>query len=310
MSHEVLLRADALEKTFRIGFWRKKVEAVRGVSFAVHRGEIFGLVGPNGAGKTTTMKMLTGLIFPDKGRVEMFGEPVTRVDVRRKLGYLPENPYFYEHLTARELVSYYGHLHGLPTKVIDKRTDRLLEMVKLQDAQDRPLRKFSKGMRQRAGIAQALINDPELIILDEPQSGLDPVGRKEVRDLILQLKHDGKTVYFSSHILPDVEAVCDRVAVMHRGQVQEIGALDELTSQRQIGVEVQVRGLSLDEARTVATSFSADMQGQLVVLSGPGDADVDDLIGRLIAAGGSIHSVTSQQENLEDVFLRDTDTVQ
>ncbi|MFW5965866.1 MAG: ATP-binding cassette domain-containing protein [Persicimonas sp.] len=310
MSHELLLEAIGLEKTFRVGFWRRKVEAVRGVSFNVHRGEIFGLVGPNGAGKTTVMKMLTGLIFADEGQARLFGRPVSEVETRRRLGYLPENPYFYERLTARELVAYYGRLHGLDSRTISKRSDELLERVDLTHAADRPIGKFSKGMRQRAGIAQALVNDPDLVILDEPQSGLDPVGRKEVRDLLVELKEEGKTVFLSSHILPDVEAVCDRVAVMHEGTIREIGSLDELTSERQSTVEFQVKDLEVEQAEAIAGVESASRQGNVVVLRCDGAIDVDRILDDISQHGGRIHSVTPHKENLEDVFMRDTEATQ
>jgi ABC-2 type transport system ATP-binding protein len=306
MKHEILLEANNLRKTFRIGFLRKKVEAVRNVTFEVRRGEIFGLVGPNGAGKTTTMKMLTGLIFADAGQMRMFGEPVDHVKMRSKLGYLPENPYFYEHLTARELLTYYGSLHGLSRKIIRKRADELLELVGLKHAQNRPLRKFSKGMRQRAGLAQALINDPELVILDEPQSGLDPVGRKDVRDLIFDLKKRGKTVFFSSHILPDVEAVCDRVALMNQGRVREVGTLNELTGGRAAAVEVLVRGLSAAQAGELPAIDSLDSRGDLIALELSEAAVLEIVLSEIYRLGGSIHSITPQKEDLEDVFLRDT----
>ncbi|AWV91457.1 ABC transporter ATP-binding protein [Bradymonas sediminis] len=302
----MLLKAQNLQKTFRIGFWRKKVEAVRDVSFEVRRGEIFGLVGPNGAGKTTTMKMLTGLIRPDAGSMSLFGEPVDHVRTRAKLGYLPENPYFYDHLTARELITYYGSLHGLKRSVIHKRADELLEQVGLAHAQNRPLRKFSKGMRQRAGLAQALINDPELVILDEPQSGLDPMGRKDVRDLIFDLKRRGKTVFFSSHILPDVEAVCDRVALMHLGTVREVGTLQELTGGRAAAVEVLIRGLDLTKAKSLSDIDTVDARGDLIALELGDEAALQATIAEVYRLGGAVHSVTPQKEDLEDVFLRDT----
>ena len=306
MNDEILLKAQNLQKTFRIGFLRKKVEAVRDVSFEVRRGEIFGLVGPNGAGKTTTMKMLTGLIRPDAGSMSLFGEPVEQVRMRAKLGYLPENPYFYDHLTARELLTYYGSLHGLSRKIIRERSDKLLELVGLAHAQNRPLRKFSKGMRQRAGLAQALINDPELVILDEPQSGLDPMGRKDVRDLIFDLKRRGKTVFFSSHILPDVEAVCDRVALMHLGTVREVGTLQELTGGRAAAVEILVRGLDLTKAQTLSDIDTVDARGDLIVLELSEKADLEAIIAEIYRLDGAIHSITPQKEDLEDVFLRDT----
>ncbi|MGM0557359.1 MAG: ABC transporter ATP-binding protein [Myxococcota bacterium] len=306
MSEDALLTADGLSKTFRIGFWRKKVEAVRDVTFSVRQGEIFGLIGPNGAGKTTTMKMLTGLIFPDAGEMTMFGESIEHVEMRSRLGYLPENPYFYEHLSARELLVYYGNLHGQSRTDAKRRAEGLLERVGLKDAADRAIRKFSKGMRQRVGIAQALINDPELVILDEPQSGLDPVGRKEVRDLIVELKEDGKTVFFSSHILPDVEAVCDRIAVMHEGTLRETGSLDELTHSRGTSYELMVRGLTPEDANALPMTTSAQKRADMTVIEFEAGADIDDILESVQDTGAKLHSLTPQKENLEDVFLRDT----
>lgn len=306
---ETVIRVRDLAKTFHIGFWRKKVEAVKGVDFDVYDGEIFGLVGPNGAGKTTTMKMLTSLIFPDAGRVELFGRPASDTEGRRQLGYLPEAPYFYEHLTAAELLRYYGSLHGLDRDTISGRIDRLLELVGLEEARDRPLRKFSKGMRQRAGIAQALINDPELVILDEPQSGLDPVGRKEVRDLIYRLREEGKTVLFSSHILVDVEAVCDRVAIMNEGELVEIARMDELADSEGQQVEIVVHDFPA-HAEEIAENLPGlrgrESTGAATVLTFEGDIDVNATLRRLSDAGATIRTVDRHGRRLEDQFIRDT----
>jgi ABC-2 type transport system ATP-binding protein len=309
MTHEeIILSVHDLAKTFHVGFWRKKVHAVRGVSFSVRRGEVFAIVGPNGAGKTTTLKMLTGLVHPDSGSASLFGAPTGGLEGRRRLGYLPENPYFYEHLSAPELLRYYGHLHGMDNATIDARSKTLIEQVGLGHAGDRPLRKFSKGMRQRAGLAQALINDPELVILDEPQSGLDPVGRKEVRDLIFDLKRRGKTVILSSHILPDVEAVCDRVAVFNEGLVREIGTLHELTSERTQYIEILVRHLRADDhaVRALGGLELAEPRGGVLLLRMAGDVDLRATLDALYDAGATIDSVTPHKESLEDVFIRDT----
>jgi ABC-2 type transport system ATP-binding protein len=217
-----------LVKTFRVGFFRARVEAVRGVSFAARRGEIFGLLGPNGAGKTTTLKILMGLIAADAGTVRIMGRDGRRPASRRRVGFLPENPYFHEYLTPREILEFYGRLLGLGTAEIRRQRDELIEMVGLADAARRPLRKFSKGMLQRIGLAQAMLGEPELLVLDEPMSGLDPLGRKLVSDLIEQRHRAGVTIVFSSHILSDVERLCDRVVILDRGRKVADGTLDEL----------------------------------------------------------------------------------
>jgi ABC-2 type transport system ATP-binding protein len=225
---EQVVQIDQLRKVFKVGFWGRRVTAVDGVSLEVQRGEVFGFLGPNGAGKTTTIKILMGLIYPSGGRATLFGQSIGDPSAKAKVGFLPESPYFYDYLTSREFLRFYGHLFGLLGTALEKRIDELLELVGMTHARDLQLRKFSKGMLQRVGIAQALINDPELVILDEPMSGLDPIGRKEVRDLILRLKESGKTVMFSSHILHDAELLCDRVAMIMKGKLVACGHVSEL----------------------------------------------------------------------------------
>lgn len=192
---ESVLKVEALSKTFKVGFWGRKVTAVQQLDLEVRRGEVFGFLGPNGAGKTTTLKMLMGLIYPTSGTAWLFGRQIGSLDARRRLGFLPESPYFYDYLTGAEFLRFYGHLFGLRGDLLERRVSDLLEMVGMSHVRHLQLRKFSKGMLQRVGIAQALINDPELVVLDEPMSGLDPVGRKEIRDLILHLKGSGKTIF-------------------------------------------------------------------------------------------------------------------
>jgi len=301
-----ILRVEDLSKTFRRHFWTPPVEAVRGVSFEVHPQEIFGIVGPNGAGKTTTIKMLMNLIFPDRGEVELFGEPASRAGTRSRLGYLPEQPYFYDHLSATELLEYYGALHGLDGETVADRIPELLELVGLEEVPDRAIGDFSKGMRQRAGLAQALVNDPELVVLDEPQSGLDPIGRKEVRDLIFELRAEGKTVVFSSHILVDVEAVCDRVALLHEGELVEIVDIDELSSAGS-DIEVTVEGLDADprELFAGATLRRTERSGEKLLLTFAGEGDLDDILERILETGARIVTVERRTRRLEDQFLRD-----
>src|SRR5215207_5983389 len=219
-----------LTKDYEVGFWRKrKVRALDGLSLSIDRGQIFGFLGANGAGKTTTLKLLMRLIFPTAGSAKILDHDIGDVSMHERIGYLPENPYFYDYLTAREFLDYCAEIFGYPAAARRKRAADLLARVKLDEKRwDTQLRKFSKGMLQRVGLAQSLINDPEIVFLDEPMSGLDPVGRRQVRDLILQLKARGCTVFFSSHILSDAEALCSRVAIMAQGRLVASGALHEI----------------------------------------------------------------------------------
>jgi ABC-2 type transport system ATP-binding protein len=235
-----------LEKTYSVGFWRKRPKlALKPLHLTVEQGEVLGFLGPNGAGKTTTLKMLMGLVFPTAGEAKILGMDVNDPEVKAKIGFLPEQPYFYDYLTARELLAYYGRLSGVPAKEISKRAETMLARVGLQGSADVQLRKFSKGMLQRVGIAQAILHDPQVVFLDEPMSGLDPMGRREVRDLMAELKKEGKTVFFSTHILSDAEALCDRVAVIHQGELRGVGAVAELTSSVQGKVELVWQGSSV-----------------------------------------------------------------
>jgi ABC-2 type transport system ATP-binding protein len=233
----------ALEKTYLVGFWRQRPKrALHPLHLTVEEGEVFGFLGPNGAGKTTTLKMLMGLVFPTSGSARLLGRDWTDPEVKAQIGFLPEQPYFYDYLTAHELLNYYGQLSGVPGRDRKRRIDEVLQRVGLTDVKGVQLRKFSKGMLQRAGIAQAILHDPKLVFFDEPMSGLDPMGRREVRDLMEQLKHDGKTVFFSTHILSDAEAICDRVAIIHQGELRGVGAVADLTSSVQGKVEVIWQG--------------------------------------------------------------------
>jgi len=232
-----------LEKTYTVGFWRKRPkQALKPLHLSVEEGEIFGFLGPNGAGKTTTLKLLMGLVFPTGGSARILGVDFTDPEVKAQIGFLPEQPYFYDYLTARELLEYYGQLSGVAGARRSRRVSEMLERVGLRDAGEVQLRKFSKGMLQRVGIAQAILHDPKVVFLDEPMSGLDPMGRREVRDLIAQLKNDGKTVFFSTHILPDAETLCDRVAIIHQGQLRRVGAVEDLTAGVQSKIEISWHG--------------------------------------------------------------------
>jgi ABC-2 type transport system ATP-binding protein len=300
---DIVLRAEGLAKTFHLGLLRKRVEAVKEASFDVGRGEVFGYLGPNGSGKTTTLKMLMGLVFPTRGRVEVLGRPVPNREAKRKLGYLPESPYFYEYLAPEEFLDLVGALFDVPRKIRRERAAQLITRVGLDHARGRPLRKFSKGMLQRIGIAQALMGDPELVVLDEPMTGLDPLGRKEIRDLMLELKREGRTVLYSTHILPDVEMTCDRVAMIFAGRIRSVGPLSELLTARLLSTEVCLRHdvgqiPQLPEGGVVRQT----PDGMLVDL--PEGADVDAFLRAALSAKSSIISVTPRRESLEDLFVR------
>ena len=235
-----------LEKTYSVGFWRKRPKcALKPLHLNVEEGEIFGFLGPNGAGKTTTLKMLMGLVFPTGGSARILGLDMNDPAVKAQIGFLPEQPYFYDYLTAQELLDYYGRLSGVVGKDLSERVRKVLGRVGLPDVAGVQLRKFSKGMLQRVGIAQAILHEPKVVFFDEPMSGLDPMGRREVRDLMEQLKQEGKTVFFSTHILSDAEALCDRVAVIHLGELRAIGAVAELTSGVRGKVELVWEGTSV-----------------------------------------------------------------
>jgi ABC-2 type transport system ATP-binding protein len=235
-----------LEKTYSVGFWRKRPKcALKPLHLSVEEGEIFGFLGPNGAGKTTTLKMLMGLVFPTGGSARILGLDVNDPQVKAQIGFLPEQPYFYDYLTAHELLDYYGRLSGVSGKGLSSRMDKVLERVGLRDVKGVQLRKFSKGMLQRVGIAQAILHEPKIVFFDEPMSGLDPMGRREVRDLMEQLKQEGKTVFFSTHILSDAEALCDRVAVIHQGELRAVGAVADLTAGVQGKIELVWQGTTV-----------------------------------------------------------------
>jgi ABC-2 type transport system ATP-binding protein len=245
----IALEILALEKVYTVGFWRKKPRrALHPLTLTVHEGEVFGFLGPNGAGKTTTLKMLMGLMYPTSGSAKIFGMDISDPRVKAQIGFLPEQPYFYDYLTANELLDYYARLSGVSSRERKARIPAMLARVGLAGAGDVQLRKFSKGMLQRAGIAQAILHDPKFVFLDEPMSGLDPIGRREVRDLIEQLKKEGKTVFFSTHILSDAETLCDRVAVIHQGELRGVGSVADLTRNVQGKIEVAWHGTAVPVA--------------------------------------------------------------
>jgi len=299
------VETSRLIKDYPIGFFRKRLKrALDGLSLEVAPGEVFGLLGPNGAGKSTTLKILLRLIFPTSGTARILGCELNDVSMHARIGYLPENPYFYDHLTAREFLNYAGELFGLGAAVRRQRVDRLLEQLGLASSRDIPLRKFSKGMVQRVGIAQALINDPELIVLDEPMSGLDPLGRREVRDLILELKEKGKTVFFSTHILSDAETLCDRVAILNRGRLQGCGDLREILRLGISATEIVLENpppAALKELS--AFSRSVVWTGERARLEIAEEVDVPEALSAALRLGVRIVSLNPVKTSLEDYFL-------
>ncbi len=302
---DVVLSVEKLGKTFRKPFTGKKVEAVRGVSFEVHRGDIFGFLGPNGAGKTTTIKMLTGLIAPTSGRATLLGEPVPSPESMGRVGFLPENPYVYPYLSPREFVSMCGRLNGLRGSALTRTVEAVIERVGIGYAIDRPVRAMSKGMLQRTGLAAALVHEPDLLILDEPMSGLDPVGRKEVRDLIVEEASSGRTVFFSSHILTDVEMLCDRVCILRRGEVVASGAIKDLVDGGARRSEITLADVPDELAASISEAAGqANKMGDRLVFDVQGDDAVRSLLERALAGGARVESVTPKRETLEDIFVR------
>jgi len=305
-SEASLIEARGLAKTYRTGFLRRTVvAAVKGISFSVRRGTIAGFLGPNGSGKTTTIKMLLGLIAPTGGGVTMFGAEVPSVRSREKVGFLPENPYVYPYLTPRELVQMNGRLSGLGGARLAQRTDDVLARTGVLYAADRQARSLSKGMLQRASLAAALVAEPELLILDEPMSGLDPVGRKEVRELILEERAAGRTIFFSTHILSDVEALCDEVVILRSGEVVESGRIRDI-----LGGEVVRTDITLTDATDAllealrGEGIDVRQQPGAVAFSVTGDQPVRDVLRRALDAEARVVEVVPHRETLEDVFMR------
>jgi ABC-2 type transport system ATP-binding protein len=295
-----------LTKDYAVGFWRKRpYRALDHLTLDVAAGEVFGFLGPNGAGKTTTLKLLMRLVYPTSGRGEILGRPLGDVATKRLIGYLPENPYFYDHLTAEELLIYFARLFGFPAAECRVRARRLLDEVGIGGERRLQLRKFSKGMLQRVGIAQALVNDPKLVIFDEPMSGLDPLGRRDVRALILRLRDRGCTVFFSSHVLSDAEALCSRVAILAKGRLAAAGRLTEMLPFRARGWEVVVAGAS----EAVIAGLGARVSSAVRIGEGrytlelPFQPPPELLLGQLTTAGAELVSLNPIRQTLEDFFV-------
>jgi len=302
------LQINRLTKAYQRGWSRKRFLAVDSLSLEICKGEIFGFLGHNGSGKTTTIKMILGLVHPTEGSVLILGRDSREIGVKRSVGYLPESPYFYDYLTAEEFLRFYGKLFNMQGSQLACKIDSLLELVGLKNARKVPLRKFSKGMLQRAGIAQALINDPALVILDEPMSGLDPIGRRDVRDIILQLKEQGKTVFFSSHILPDVEMICDRVSILVKGQLKAVGAVSDLVGSETVNeVEIQVATTSQELLRKAdELGATVSRRGGMVLMTVPSQPKADQLLACIRSQNGRLVSFVPHKRSLEDLFLKET----
>jgi ABC-2 type transport system ATP-binding protein len=305
-----VVETDNLTKDYEVGFLRKrKVRALDGLSLTVNQGEVFGFLGANGAGKTTTLKLLMRLIFPTVGSARILGSDIAEVSMHSRIGYLPENPYFYDYLSALEFLNFCGQIFGLSKSEQNKRAKELLSRVRLDENKwNTQLRKFSKGMLQRVGLAQALVNEPEVVFLDEPMSGLDPIGRREVRDLITALREEGKTVFMCSHILSDIEVLCDRVAILKGGRLAHVGRLEELRQQVSGHALVEVVVSAIDEAALRPYlpggnnfKISSTPAGLRIEVSQEGE--VDGVIVALRKAGGKLVSVQPLRQSLEELFI-------
>lgn len=306
---KIVLEVQNLVKEFRSGFLRKRIKVLNDITFSVEPGEVFGIAGPNGAGKTTIFKCILGFIKPTSGSIRIFQKPSDHSELKKLLGYLPENPYFYEYLSGFELMKYMGKLHGIEGKLLSKRIDELLEKVNLTSASKVQLRKYSKGMLQRIGIAQALINDPEFIIFDEPMSGLDPLGRREVRDLILELKKSGKTVILSSHILSDLEALCDKVCFIFRGKVVKLGSIYDLYNEIDSEYEavVQKSNADLSVLEKIDTIKYEQREDYVVInFNEKHKSSVIEFIQRNKMNLVSMHPIRTSLENIYDQYSDDT----
>jgi ABC-2 type transport system ATP-binding protein len=295
-----VILTEKLTKDYLTGFWTKRPKrSLDSLDLEVQENEVFGFLGPNGAGKTTTLKLLMNLVFPTSGNASILGRPVDDTEMHREIGFLPEQPYFYDYLTAGEALGYYARLFGITGRAV---VDRFLERVGLPEARDTQLRKFSKGMLQRFGLAQAIVHDPRVVFLDEPMSGLDPVGRRQIRDLILELKKEGRTIFFSTHILPDAETLCDRVAVLARGKLQGVGSVEEIFARQVQSVEIV---FEMSKGGEPPTSV-----GELLTRTGNryrvevGVEQVYDAFDRLRKVGARVLACNEIRPTLEEYFMK------
>lgn len=309
-----VIKVEGLSKDYRQHFWTPVRRVLDKVSFEVKSGEIFGFLGPNGSGKTTTIKILFEIVYPTEGSAQLFGSPIGSKSVKKRIGFLPENSFFYDYLTSTQFLEFHGGLLGLDRSFIKRRIPRVLELVGMEGTEDLYLRNFSKGMLQRIGIAQAIIHDPDLVILDEPMTGLDPLGRKEVRDLMIELREQGKTVFFSTHILSDVESVCDRVAILNKGKLLKCGSLEDL-----VAVDVQYYDMVWKAVNPDLFSFFKEIGSKInksadtVYLQVPAEKNekleafenrINEMIKQGLSKGGILHSCSPKEDSLEDVFVK------
>jgi len=307
---ESILKTDRLTKHYKSNMLRRDITALEDVSFEVKRGEVFGYVGHNGAGKTTTIKIMTGLIRATSGSATILGYGLDDMRARRLIGYLPENSYYYDYLSATEIMKFYGKLNGMDTKAILKRTGELFEMLNLENAKDRPLREFSKGMLQRVGVAQAILHNPELVIMDEPMSGLDPIGRIQIKEIVRMLKKQGRTIFFASHILSDVEQLCDRVALLARGRMVKIGSIDELTVQTNQGYEFSLSDWNEEFLKKIEPyrngGASVEEHGGSLLVTVMEETEKDKFLKLVTSSDGiKLASMTQKRLSLEDIFLKE-----
>lgn len=304
VSSEPAVEVVRLSKSYRTGFRMRRTEALADLSLTVNRGEVFGFLGPNGAGKTTTIKILMGLTRPGGGTARILGRPPHDYRVRAEVGFLPESPYFYEYLTASEFLIMAAQLSGVPGSEVSSRTREMLRMVRMEHAADKQMRQFSRGMLQRIGVAQALIHDPELVVLDEPMGGLDPVGRREFRDIIADLRDRGKTVFFSTHILADVEMVCDRVGIISAGRMLHLGRLDEILSEEVEAIEVTITGASGKFRKAFERVAERSLQsGDSLLLTLRAEEDVERVMAIAREAGARVKAIVPRRRTLEEHFM-------
>ena len=298
-----MLKISEARQSFRSGFWMRQTEILKGISFEVPRKSVFGFLGPNGAGKTTLIHLITGIKKPVSGSVTFDGVPTTSPEAKAKIGYLPERPYFYDYLTGEQLLTYFGRLSGMAKAEITARIPVVLEAVGMSHARKLELKKYSKGMLQRIGIAQAMIHSPEFLVLDEPMSGLDPVGRKEIRELILQLAREGRTVFFSTHVIPDVELICDSVAMIRKGELVGCGSMSHYLSRSVNPVEIAFSGLETARVPSVAKFSLVRETPEGIRATVESDRDVDETLRKLLDAKAKILWVNPIRPSLEDAFL-------
>lgn len=306
-----IVEIDGLSKDYEVGFWKKKkVRALDGLTLNVEGGQIFGFLGGNGAGKTTTIKILMSLLFPSAGSARILGKDISDTSMHRLIGYCPENPYFYDYLTARELMNYFGEIFGMSPTQRRSKTEELLTAVGLEEKDwDKQLRKFSKGMLQRVGLAQSLINDPEIVFLDEPMSGLDPMGRREIRELIARLGEKGTTVFMSTHILSDVEALCSNVAILRRGKLAATGHLDDLlaNSSEVREFEITVSGLSADHIKGELSNATITSKPSGIVVTVGDESEIDAVLAAVRKLSGRLVSIQPVRRSLEELFVEPTE---